>query len=61
MAHGAPDCTDGGLGFTLSQRGSGRATAYCEFNKIVSVGDRTHVAWQDSKDGEFLIQVRALD
>ena len=45
----------------LSRSGSGRATAYAEANKIVTVGDKTHVTWLDSiKDG-FRVRVRTLD
>ncbi len=33
--------------FILSKDGCGRATAYSEFNKIVTVGKKTHVAWLD--------------
>ncbi len=47
--------------FTLSDSGCGRATAYSEFNKIVSVGDKTHVSWLDSHDGEFRVKIRTLD
>ena len=39
----------------LSEDGCGRATAYSEFNKIVSVGGETHVSWLDSKDDKFLV------
>jgi len=34
--------------FTLSEAGSSRGTAYEASNKIVTVGDLTHVAWLDS-------------
>ncbi|MBL7153625.1 MAG: BNR-4 repeat-containing protein [Phycisphaerae bacterium] len=45
----------------LSEAGCGRATAYSEFNKIVSIGEKTHVAWLDSEDGKFLVRVQTLD
>ncbi len=47
--------------FLLSDRGSGRATGYAETNKIVTIGDKTHVAWLDSAHGAFLVRVRTLD
>ncbi len=45
----------------LSEYGCGRATAYNESNKIVTVGDRTHVAWLDSADSRFLVRIRTFD
>jgi len=45
----------------LSERGCGRATAYSEFNKIVSIGGKTHVSWLDSEGGKFLVRVQTLD
>ena len=45
----------------LSENGCGRATAYSEFNKIVTVGDRTHVSWLDSAGGKFVVKIRTLD
>jgi len=45
----------------LSENGCGRATAYSEFNKIVSIGDRTHVSWLDSESGKFLVRIATLD
>lgn len=50
-----------GMSFILSEHGCGRATAYSEFNKIVTIGKRTHVSWLDSKDGQFLVKIRTLD
>jgi hypothetical protein len=47
--------------FVLSQHGCGRATAYSEFNKIVSIGSKTHVSWLDSQDGKFFVKARTLD
>jgi hypothetical protein len=47
--------------FTLSRVGCGRATAYCESNKIVTLDGRTHVAWLDSEDDTFLVRARTLD
>ena len=45
----------------LSERGCGRATAYSEFNKIVTIGEKTHVSWLDSENGQFLVRIRTLD
>jgi BNR repeat-containing family member len=45
----------------LSEHGCGRATGYAVTNKIVSLGERSHVAWLDSRDGQFLVRVRSLD
>lgn len=45
----------------LSRAGSGRATAYCEQAKIITVGDRTHVAWLDGEADGFRIRIRTLD
>ncbi len=45
----------------LSENGCGRATAYAEANKIVTVGDRTHVAWLDSTSEGFRARIRTLD
>ncbi len=47
--------------FLLSEHGCGRATAYAETNKIVTLGDKTHVAWLDSQDKTFLVRFRTLD
>lgn len=45
----------------LSQTGCGRATAYWEQNKIVTVGDLTHVVWLDSDRCGFKVRGRTLD
>lgn len=45
----------------LSQHGSGRATAYAEANKIVTVGEKTHVTWLDSVKDGFRVRIRTLD
>jgi len=45
----------------LSEDGCGRATAYSEFNKIVSIGEKTHVSWLDSEDGKFIVRIQTLD
>ena len=47
--------------FELSAHGSGRATAYSKSNKIVTWGDKTHVAWLDSDDNGFVVRIRTLD
>lgn len=45
----------------LSERGCGRATGYAETNKILTLGDRTHVAWLDSVEAGFRVRIRTLD
>jgi len=47
--------------FLLSEQGCGRATGYAEANKIVTVGERTHVAWLDSPPDGFRVRVRTFD
>ncbi|MFO7907537.1 MAG: BNR-4 repeat-containing protein [Pirellulaceae bacterium] len=47
--------------FRLSAQGCGRATGYAEANKIVTRGQRTHVAWLDSPPDGFRVRVRTLD
>lgn len=47
--------------FLLSTRGCGRATGYAETNKIVTVDNKTHVAWLDSVADGFRVRVRTLD
>ena len=47
--------------FILSKDGCGRATAYSEFNKIVTVDMKTHVSWLDSKNDQFLVRIRTFD
>jgi len=51
----------GGAVKVLSVRGCGRATAYSEFNKIVSIGGKTHVSWLDSVGGKFQVRIATLD
>ena len=45
----------------LSRRGSGRASAYAEANKIVTFQHKTHVAWLDSVTDGFCVRIRTLD
>ncbi|MCP5119965.1 MAG: hypothetical protein GY953_54905, partial [bacterium] len=45
----------------LSAQGCGRASGYAESNKIVTSGDRTHVAWLDSPPEGFRVRVRTLN
>ena len=52
---------EGFAAYVLSERGSGRATAYAPTNKIVTVGSRTHVTWLDSEAGSFWNRIRTLD
>lgn len=47
--------------YLLSETGSGRATAYAETNKIVTIGNKTHAAWLDSVGEKFFIRIRTLD
>lgn len=47
--------------FVLSKQGCGRATGYAEANKIVTLGEKTHVAWLDSPPEGFRVRVRTLD
>ena len=57
----AAGATDPGSGFLLSDQGCGRATGYAEANKIVTLGERTHVAWLDSPAKGFRVRTRTLD
>ena len=45
----------------LSEQGCGRATGYAEAPKIVTLRNRTHVAWLDSPPEGFRARVRTLD
>ena len=45
----------------ISAHGSGRATAYAEANKIVTVEHQTHVTWLDSMADGFRVMVRTLN
>lgn len=45
----------------LSTVGSGRATGYAESNKIITIGDRTHVAWLDSPKEGFRVRIATLN
>jgi len=47
--------------FLLSATGCGRATGYAEANKIVTLGDKTHVCWLDSVPEGFRTRIRTLD
>jgi hypothetical protein len=42
----------------LSSEGSGRATAYAEQHKIISLGDKRHVVWLDADESRFLVRGR---
>ena len=46
---------------TLSVEGSGRATAYSDQHKIITVQDKTHVVWLDADQLRFLVRGRTLD
>ena len=48
-------------GQLLSAHGCGRATAYPQENKIVTLDDRVHVAWLDSVADGFRVRIRTLD
>ncbi|MFT4692739.1 MAG: BNR-4 repeat-containing protein [Verrucomicrobiia bacterium] len=45
----------------LSTEGCGRATGYAEANKIVTVGETTHVAWLDSPPEGFRVRMASLN
>jgi len=45
----------------LSEHGCVRATAYSEFNKIITTGDKTHVSRLDSENGKFLVKIQTLE
>jgi len=47
--------------FLLSTEGSGRATSYGESNKIVTLDEKTHVAWLDAIAEGFRVRIRTLD
>lgn len=57
----ARDQPSGRRTMLLSRHGSGRATAYCEANKIVTFKHKTHVAWLDSVAEGFRVRIRTLD
>jgi hypothetical protein len=45
----------------LSENGCGRATAYGDCNKIITIQDKTHVAWLDTIAEGFRVRCRTLD
>jgi hypothetical protein len=45
----------------LSREGSGRATAYADQNKIITVRNKTHVVWLDADDVGFHVRGRTLN
>ncbi len=45
----------------LSEHGCGRATAYGDCNKIITLQGKTHVAWLDSIVEGFRVRARTLD
>jgi hypothetical protein len=45
----------------VSKEGSGRATAYSEQHKIITVENKTHVVWLDADESRFLVRGRTLD
>ena len=45
----------------LSEQGCGRATAYGDCNKIITIQDKTHVAWLDTIPEGFRVRCRTLD
>lgn len=47
--------------FVLSNAGSGRATAYSETNKVVTVNGKTHASWLDVTAEGFRVRIRTLD
>lgn len=62
LALAGPVTAPGGTAATvLSEQGSGRATAYWEQNKIITVGAKTHVVWLDAGRDGFRVRGRTLD
>lgn len=47
--------------FLLSNEGSGRATAYIESPKIITVAGKTHIGWLDTPSDGFRARVRTYD
>lgn len=47
--------------FWVSSNGCGRATAYPNQNKIVTLGNSTHVTWLDVTPDGFWVRIRTLD
>ncbi|WP_438483002.1 BNR-4 repeat-containing protein [Oleiharenicola lentus] len=45
----------------LTERGSGRASAYQEQGKIITFGEKTHVVWLDAEADGFHVRGRTLD
>lgn len=46
----------------LSETGCGRATAYAQSNKVLTVDETTHVGWLDVEEpGKFRVQLRSYD
>ncbi|MSU51145.1 MAG: twin-arginine translocation signal domain-containing protein [Opitutus sp.] len=61
VALGAPAAPSEARSFLLSRSGCGRATGYAEASKIITAGDRTHVAWLDADSRGFYVRIRTLD
>lgn len=57
----SPPATATDAPVVLSAAGSGRATGYGESSKIITCGDRTHVAWLDAELTGFWVRARSLD
>jgi hypothetical protein len=45
----------------ISHEGCGRATGYAEANKIVSIKNKTHVAWLDSTREGFRVRIKTFN
>ncbi|HTO02371.1 MAG TPA: hypothetical protein VL069_01655, partial [Opitutus sp.] len=45
----------------LSREGSGRATAYADQHKIITVRNKTHVVWLDADAAGFHVRGRTLN
>lgn len=58
----APASPESGVApVVLTERGSGRATAYQEQSKIITFGEKTHVVWLDAEATGFKVRGRTLD
>ncbi len=61
FSHSTGDSSESASLTSLSENGCGRATGYAESNKIVRIGDKTHVAWLDSEEERFWVRIRTYD
>ena len=45
----------------ISNQGCGRATGYAEANKMVTLGEKTHVTWLDSDPEGFWVRIKTFN